>query len=101
MKIYLDDERTEPTGWVRCRTAFEAIELLANHDVEEISLDHDLGNDEKFGTGKTVISWLEEHSFTNPEYIIPIIHVHSANPIGRKYMEMGIAQMEKWRKERI
>ena len=45
MKVFLDDERKAPEGWVRVRWPEEAIELLQNGQVEEISLDHDLGDD--------------------------------------------------------
>jgi hypothetical protein len=40
MKIYLDDIRTEPEGWVRVKTAQEAVELLKSNKVSEISLDN-------------------------------------------------------------
>jgi hypothetical protein len=40
MKIYLDDIRTEPEGWVRAKTAQEAVELLKSNKVSEISLDN-------------------------------------------------------------
>ena len=49
MKIYLDDIRTKPEGWIRVKTAQEAFELLRSNKVFEISLDHDLGDD-KNGT---------------------------------------------------
>jgi hypothetical protein len=43
MKVYLDDERPVPDGWIGCKTPSEAIELLKTGQVETISLDHDLG----------------------------------------------------------
>lgn len=45
MKIWHDDIRPAPDGWVWARTNARAIDLLLNGDVEEISLDHDLGLD--------------------------------------------------------
>lgn len=50
MKVYLDDERAAPDGWTRVYWPEEAIELLKTGAVHEISLDHDLGDDEH-GTG--------------------------------------------------
>ena len=44
MKVYLDDERSTPDGWVRVYWPEEAIELLKAGGVTEISLDHDLGD---------------------------------------------------------
>ncbi|VAW81561.1 hypothetical protein MNBD_GAMMA12-2513, partial [hydrothermal vent metagenome] len=56
MKVYLDDERPTPEGWVRVYWPDEAIELLKTGKVKEISLDHDLGDDER-GTGYDVVLW--------------------------------------------
>ncbi|WP_336511202.1 cyclic-phosphate processing receiver domain-containing protein, partial [Vibrio anguillarum] len=46
MKVYLDDERDTPEGWVRSYWPEEVIELLKSGNVTEISLDHDLGDDD-------------------------------------------------------
>jgi len=46
MKVYLDDERSTPEGWTRVYWPAEAIELLRTGEVEEISLDNDLGDDD-------------------------------------------------------
>lgn len=50
MKVFLDDERDAPDGWVKTRWPNEVIALLQAGLVEELSLDHDLGDDER-GTG--------------------------------------------------
>ena len=88
MKVYLDDERTTPEGWVRVYWPDEAIALLKAGQVQEISLDHDLGNDE-CGTGYDVVAWIEEavhlHGFVPPH-----IKVHSANAPARQRMQAGI-----------
>jgi hypothetical protein len=44
MRVWLDDRRPTPEGWVRVRTPEEAIELLRAGGVGELSLDHDLGS---------------------------------------------------------
>ncbi len=93
MKVYLDDERTEPEGWIRVYWPEEAIELLKSGKVEEISLDHDLGDDEH-GTGYDVVVWIEEAVITrgfNP----PKMKVHSANLSARLKMELGIKSIIK------
>ncbi|GJH29245.1 cyclic-phosphate processing receiver domain-containing protein [Caballeronia novacaledonica] len=59
MKVFLDDERVTPDGWTRVHWPHEAIRLLELGTVEEISLDQDLGDDER-GTGYDVILWVEE-----------------------------------------
>lgn len=92
----------------------DAKRLLLTGFVEEASLDHDLGacskcmegyedaeawldrheyrsmpNCEHFGTGYTLLCWMEEN------HVWPRMkpRVHSANPVGRRRMEMVI---EKW-----
>jgi len=88
MKVFLDDERETPLGWKRVYWPEEAIELLKTGQVEEISLDHDLGND-LHGTGYDVILWIEEAVFTS-DFKPPIMKVHSANSSARQKMELGI-----------
>ncbi len=93
MRVFLDDERTTPDGWVRAYWPAEVIALLETGKVQELSLDHDLGDDER-GTGYDVILWIEEavalRSFKPPK-----ISVHSANSSAREKMLSGIRAIEK------
>jgi len=91
MKVYLDDERATPVGWKRVYWPEEAIALLKTGEVTEISLDHDLGDDDK-GTGYDVVLWIEEQVFNNG-FIPPRMKVHSANSSARQKMEQGIANI--------
>jgi hypothetical protein len=50
MRVFLDNERETPDGWTRVYWPNEAIRLLETGTVEELSLDHDLGDDAR-GTG--------------------------------------------------
>ncbi len=93
MKVYLDDERETPAGWHRVYWPEEAIELLKTGKVEEISLDHDLGDDEH-GTGYDVVLWIEEAVYTS-NFKAPVMKVHSANPSAREKMELGIKSIMK------
>lgn len=88
MKLYLDDERKTPVGWVRVFWPEEAIAWLKTEMVTEISLDHDLGDDDR-GTGYDVILWIENEVMTN-NFIPPKINIHSANVSARIKMELGI-----------
>lgn len=89
MRVYLDDERTPPEGWRLVRWPDEAIALLEQSIVDEISLDHDLGDDER-GTGYDVVLWVER-AVVERGFVPPIMHVHSANSSARVRMEAGIA----------
>ena len=83
MRLYVDDAREAPLGWTRVTTAQEAIDTLERYfyEIEEVSLDHDLGAPEA-GTGYQVACWLESRAFTDPQGKMPEIHIHSANPVG-------------------
>ena len=98
MKVYLDDERIAPIGWVQCRWAQDVIELLQRENVTHLSLDHDLGDD-SISTGYDVIKWIEE-AVALRGFIPPHIAVHSANPSGREKMMLGIQSIIKLSGER-
>ena len=93
MKVYLDDERTPSEGWTLVRWPDEAIELLKTGLVTDLSLDHDLGNDDK-GTGYDVVLWIEEAVATR-QFSPPQIKVHSANSSARQKMEAGIKNISR------
>ena len=93
MKVFLDDERTTPDGWRRVYWPNEAIELLKSGQVSEISLDHDLGDDQR-GTGYDVLLWIEE-AVALSGFIPPQMRVHSANAAARLRMEMAIDSIQK------
>ena len=93
LKVYLDDERTPPDGWVLVKTPKSAIALLETGMVSHLSLDHDLGDDEAIGTGYDVVLWMEEQFFLN-SYLPPEnITVHSANVSARVKMAAGIKNL--------
>lgn len=93
MKVFLDDERATPEGWHRVYWPQEAIGLLEAGVVEEISLDHDLGDDSR-GTGYDVILWIEEavvlHGFRPPK-----ITIHSANSSAVEKMRAGVQAIDR------
>ncbi|RFP12690.1 MULTISPECIES: cyclic-phosphate processing receiver domain-containing protein [unclassified Duganella] len=92
MRIYLDDERTTPEGWVRTYWPEEVIALLEQGGVTHVSLDHDLGDDER-GTGYDVILWIEE-AVALRGFSPPALFVHSANSSAREKMLAGINAIE-------
>lgn len=96
ISVWLDDERPMPSSFdVHVKTAWEAIELLKKDVVEYISLDHDLGDDEKFGTGMDVARWIEEHAFLGD--LTPLSYnLHTANPVGRDNMMKALMNADKY-----
>ena len=91
MKLYLDDVRQAPKDWIQCRWPDEVIDYMQKNEVEEISLDHDLG-DVSYSyftperTGMDVLTWVEAQQRSNPLFHVPKIIVHSANPARAKTM---------------
>ena len=88
-KIWLDDVRPAPKEWVWIRTAEDCLLYLELwwDDISEISLDHDLG--ENIKTGYDVAKFIEEQVIVNGKRL-PIVRIHSANPVGRKNMEAAL-----------
>ncbi len=91
LRVWLDDCRPAPARFNRqCLTAHEAIELLQAGAVEAISLDHDLGDEAKVGSGYTVakeIEYLAHEGKLKPIHIM----IHTQNPVGRKNMIAAIS----------
>jgi len=89
-KIYLDDERDAPVGYLRTYTVEETITLLkifANNNINcsELSLDNDLGENQL--EEYKVADWLEEQVLTNNFPVPDKLIVHSANPVASKKMQ--------------
>lgn len=63
LRVWLDDlldDRAAPPGWVDVTTAHAAIALIDRGDVIELSLDHDLGDDDLAGKGVHVVDHIAE-----------------------------------------
>jgi len=113
VKLWVDDERdpsewlpsirwfrgrdpAELGEWLWARTAPEAIALLASTEIDELSLDHDLGDLDQAGTGYEILLWIEERVATDDDYSPPMIHIHTSNIGARDLMEsalVGIARI--------
>jgi hypothetical protein len=104
MRIWLDDIRPMPEGfdmWIK--DAYEAIAFLMSHDnIDFISFDHDLGITPKVAirenNGYTVAGFIEGLA-----YFCKIKKmgwdIHSANPVGRKNIEMAMNNADKYWRE--
>lgn len=98
---WLDDERPnpDPNRYHSTMSAPDLIACLKKHgnDLSQVTvhLDHDLGICRKCsdafipftgpldcthrGNGYDVLLWIEEQTVTNPEFIPPVMKVHSSN----------------------
>ena len=90
MRIWVDDIRTPPLGWVWCKTSEQALitlkETKARFDsglkhvrIDIMSLDHDLGGDD---TTRPIVLWMCENEYWPTDVV-----VHSANPVGIEWLE--------------
>ena len=78
IKLWVDDLREPPYGWEWSKTSTDALFALMINDVDEISLDHDLGADD---TTRPIVLWMAEH-----ERWPNSVRVHTANPVGREWL---------------
>lgn len=95
MRLWHDDTRSPPEGWVWARTNDIARELLATGFVTEISLDHDMGAeagdiyaagaDEDDGTA--LVGWMLDHNL-----VPPVVTIHSWNTVGAARMARELVE---------
>lgn len=81
INLYVDDCRDVPENFTIARTVKEAIYYLENFDVEVLSLDHDLGEDEKgnlLPTGYDLVKYICQNGLRADK-----IYIHTSNPVGK------------------
>ena len=82
MKIWLDDVREAPEGYIHVHSVNEAKKLIEQleqtNSIELLDLDHDLGTKK---TGYDFCKWLINKGFVGK------FHCHTANPVGRTNMK--------------
>ena len=87
IKIWLDDIRPVPTGFVGTKSVNETIKVITSAEREDViiellDLDHDLGDYAvDGGDAIKLLDFLAERGTFYP------IKIHTANPVGRKNME--------------
>lgn len=102
-KLYLDDVRPCPSGYVLARSYEEAIELITEMGCPSfISFDHDLGlkPDKTELNGFSLVKWLVDKDLD--EKIIPDHFdyvIHSSNPNGRDNIDGLLGQYLSYRKK--
>lgn len=100
IKIWVDDVRPAPNGYIHCRSVNEAktairfYERNFSDDTILIDLDHDSGD--YFNDGGDyikILDWLEEEGIVDTGYFF---HLHTMNPVGAENMRR-IIQRNRWR----
>ncbi len=103
MKLWIDDVRPAPKGYIWCKSVNDAIQfiercedytirfLIDGYAIELIDIDHDAGEYAKYGGDYIkLLDWLEETGRDYP------IHIHSMNVVGRMNME-AICRRNGWK----
>jgi hypothetical protein len=88
VKLWVDDQRPAPGGWVHAWTYGDAVHCIEQYgaDLAEVSLDHDLcpahssGDYSDRTTGYDVLEYLLRSGLR------PVIHFHTMNPEGLQRM---------------
>lgn len=96
MKLWIDDVRPAPEGYVWCTTVNQAKMVIEDEGgiyvsgIELIDIDHDAGSYAEFGGDYVkLLDWLEETGRNYP------IRIHSMNPVGVENMRR-IIQRNGW-----
>ncbi|RKY28745.1 MAG: hypothetical protein DRP83_00185 [Planctomycetota bacterium] len=84
MKLWVDDVRPAPKGWIWAKSYKQAMRLMEENDwdFDVISLDYDLGEEK---TGYDLLCKIEQRSMEYMNYT-PLIGVHTSNMIVRDKM---------------
>jgi len=85
INLYVDDIRSTPPGFSAARTVDEAISMMSNNSVHILSLDHDLGMDDKenlLPTGYDLVKYICEKGLRPANKI----YIHTDNVVGRENM---------------
>ena len=96
MRLWIDDVRPAPEGYIWCKSVAQAIGLIdgckySKINIELIDTDHDAGDYVKYGGDYIrLLDWLEETGRNYP------IRIHSMNPVGVANMR-AIIQRNGWK----
>lgn len=107
MKLWIDDVRPAPEGYIWCKSVHEAKIHCCQHispkhilRIDEISLDHDAGAYHYLG-GDYIefLKWLEEKCVICDWVVPTTFFLHSANPVGVANMR-AIIEKNGWKEIR-
>jgi hypothetical protein len=101
MKVFMDDRRDTPEGWVRTFNIEQTKALLRTRKVTHLSLDNDLGSEDPKTEGFNVLNWLEEQVHEDKTFPIPEMKVHSSNTARATMMKVVIAKLEFIRQQQV
>ena len=96
MKLWIDDIRPAPEGYIWCHSVYRVMKEITiaedqNEHIELLDIDHDSGNYFQYGGDYIeILNWLEETGRDYP------IRIHSQNSVGVANMRR-IIQRNNWK----
>ena len=91
-KLFLDDLRILPTGFLGAKSYLEFTDFISQNGVPDfISFDHDLGEEK---TGYDCAKWLVGFCMDN-NLQLPEFYVHSQNPVGKGNIQILLDNFNK------
>ena len=96
MKIWIDDCRPAPPGYIEIKTVYAAKAVVIRSErrketIDLVDIDHDAGEYYKYGGDYIeLLNWLEETGRNYP------IRIHSQNPVGVANMR-AIIERNGWK----
>lgn len=91
IRLYLDDCRPAPSGWVLARSVDEAVHVLRTVPVSVVSLDYDLGLGSA-ETGITLLNWVEREVAAG-RLALPELQAHSGSMLGQARLKARIGEL--------
>jgi|SRR5690606_1584635 hypothetical protein len=94
-KLYLDDIRPIPFGFVGVRSYSEFVTFIEQNGLPDfISFDHDLGEEKTgYDCAKMLVEYCLDRQITLPDFA-----VHSQNPVGKQNIESLLGNFRKQQK---
>lgn len=88
VRLWLDDQRPAPHGWVHARSYHEAVQCIAvlGEKLVEVSLDHDLCEPHSDGDYSDGLTGYDVLEYLLREGLRPVIYFHTMNPEGLQRM---------------
>lgn len=92
MKLWVDDVREAPIGYIWCKSVNQAKEAISANGIPEvIDFDHDAGDYASDGGDFIrLMDWMEENNISCS------VCIHTMNPVGRQQM-IAIARKNNWK----
>lgn len=94
MKLFIDDIRPIPEGWIGARNIGDAAFFMRNQTFTAISFDNDMGEEKE---GADLANWLEQKlatgEFSKERFKNCVFTVHSSNPAACVRIEQALVKI--------